>query len=440
MQALHPPDWQNPTPLACYELIVLGGGPAGLVAAYGAAGLGAKVAIVERDRLGGDCLIAGCVPSKALLSVAHRLKNARKLPGITLDYHLDRARVLDEIRTIRASFAEEDGAERLKQAGVHVFFGEPQFIGENCIKVERLELKFKRAILAVGAAPIRLPDTMDTATFFELEALPAALNVLGGGPAGCELAQALACLGTTLYLFEQGSRILSSFSEDAARVIHQSLIEDGVQYGPPLPGIPTLAVIGRKPRLESLGLKEAGIKTTASGLIQVDSILCTSNPHVWAAGDCCGGGSTHAADAQARLALRNAFFPGSSSWKPERIPTCVYTLPEAARVGRKTADCIRVPLNQVHRLRLEQDSAGFLDVYIEEGYVVGAEMVGMGAVELINALALLIPLTPAKLQNWIPAYPSQLEALHRVGSALQRRRLTPFLARLIQLWLKWGIQ
>ncbi len=236
---VHPPTWVNPTPAARYNLVVIGAGTAGLVAAAGAAGLGAKVALIERDLMGGDCLNVGCVPSKALISAARAAASVRRAGEIGVSAKLealDFPRVMERLRRLRADIAPNDSAARFQSLGVDVFLGTGRFTGPDTIEVAGQTLRFKKAVIATGARASR-PDTPGLAeagyltneTVFNLTELPPRLAVIGGGPIGCELAQAFARLGAQVTLIEKSHQLLGREDEAAARLVQASLERDGVR-------------------------------------------------------------------------------------------------------------------------------------------------------------------------------------------------------------------
>ncbi len=249
---VHPPTWVNPTPASRYNLVVIGAGTAGLVTAAGAAGLGAKVALIERDLMGGDCLNVGCVPSKALISAARAAASIKRATELGVNEEplpltlspqsrgegtrINFARVMERLRRLRADIAPNDSAERFRSLGVDVFLGEGRFAGPDTIEVAGQTLRFKRAVLATGARAAR-PDTPGLAeagyltneTVFNLTELPQRLVVIGGGPIGCELAQAFARLGSQVTLIEKSQQLLGREDEAAARLVQASLELDGVR-------------------------------------------------------------------------------------------------------------------------------------------------------------------------------------------------------------------
>ena len=264
IELVHPPDWVNPTPTGRYNLVVIGAGTAGLVTAAGAAGLGAKVALIERHLMGGDCLNVGCVPSKALISAARAAASVRRAGELdfskaplspedggegtgraTVNAHsafrtphsaLDFPRIMNRLRRLRADIAPNDSATRFKSLGVDVFLGEGRFTGLDTIEVAGQTLRFKTAVIATGARATR-PETPGLAdvgyltneTVFELSSLPPRMAIVGGGPIGCELAQAFARLGSQVTLIEQSHQLLGREDKDAARLVQESLERDGVR-------------------------------------------------------------------------------------------------------------------------------------------------------------------------------------------------------------------
>ncbi|MCI0677345.1 MAG: mercuric reductase, partial [Phycisphaerales bacterium] len=379
LRAAHPPDWVNPTPSGRYNLVVIGAGTAGLVTAAGAAGLGARVALIERKLMGGDCLNFGCVPSKALIRCARAAADARSagefgvaVPGsVTVDF----GAVMERMRRLRAQIAPHDSAERFRSLGIDVFIGEAKFTGPDLIQVAGQTLRFSRACIATGArasAP-PIPGLNETGyltneTVFNLTELPRRLAVIGAGPIGCELAQSFARFGSSVTLIESESRIMPREDPEAVAFVEASLKRDGVRIvcGGRAATITTNAVtgdrivalqcgdekidlhvdeilvgVGRTPNVVGLGLEAAGVRFDPRKGVEVNDHLRTSNRRIYAAGDVCSTPPykfTHAADAMARIVIKNALFFGRAKASRLVMPWCTYTDPEIAHVGMYEMD------------------------------------------------------------------------------------------------------
>ena len=471
----HPPDWVNPQPQERYHLVVVGAGTAGLVSAAIAASLGAKVALVERHLMGGDCLNVGCVPSKALISASRAWQAARRaaadFAGPAAAGGGDFAAVMERLRRLRAEIAPIDGAPRFRELGVDVFLGHGRFVASDTVEVGGARLRFKKAVIATGgraaAPPIAGLDSVPFLTnesVFSLTALPARLAVLGGGPIGCELAQSFARFGSEVHLFQSAPRLLARDDHEAAEVLQQRLVAEGLQVhlgagvtrvalrnqglalfypGPggeekELLADQLLVAVGRKPNTEGLGLEAAGVHYDERG-VEVDDNLRTSNPRIFALGDVASALQfTHHADAQARMMIRNAFFLGRGKKSELVLPWCTYTSPEVAQVGLTEAearrrgitfDLVKVEMAEVDRARLEGQGEGFLKVLVAEGSdkILGATLVGEHAGDMIGhvVLAMTHGLGLAAFGTTIFPYPTQGEIFRKAADAFNRRRLTP---------------
>lgn len=489
--AVAPPHWRNPEPAARYDLLVLGAGTAGLVAAAIAAGLGARVALVERHLMGGDCLNSGCVPSKALLAAAHRLAAAKRLGAYGLaggEPAADFAAVMERMRRLRAQIGPHDGAERFRALGVDVFLGRGVFAGADLLEVEQpdgtlLALSFKRALIATGAGPMTLPvpgfaeaDCLTNETLFALTELPRELVVVGAGPIGAEMAQAFARFGSKVHVVALDPRLLPREDADAAALVAGALREDGVamrlgagldrletrggkkivHWAVPGPGgtalergevagDEVLLALGRAPNVEGIGLEQAGVAFTKKG-VQVDECLRTTNPRIFAAGDVAGLWQfTHAADAMARLVIRNAFFFGRGRHSALPMAWCTYTDPELAHAGLQASEAeragceleeLRMDFSALDRAILEGETAGFAKVVIEKatGRLRGATVVGAHAGEILAGA--LLPIARREkataLATAIHPYPTVTSVWGRLGDAANRRRFTPRAAALLR--------
>lgn len=473
---VRPPGWSPPAPASRYNLVVVGGGTAGLVAATGAAGLGAKVALVERDLLGGDCLNTGCVPSKALLRAgraAAALGAAGEL-GIEVDGgRADFGRVAARMRRVRAHIAHHDSAHALREAGVDVFFGEGRFVADDAIEVAGTRLRFARAILATGGRPAAPPvpglaeaGYHTSETVFSLRELPRRLVIIGAGPIGCELAQAFRRLGAEVHVVALDERVLPQDDPDAAGVVQARLEAEGVRLSlgarilrverrtggalisferAGLPGEAVgdeiLVAAGRSAALGGLDPGAAGIACTDQGVV-VDDRLRTSNRRVYAAGDVASRFRfTHAADALARIALQNALFFGRKKASALRIPWCTYTDPEVAHVGaREGTQTFTVPLAEVDRAILDGDTGGFARIHADRrGRILGATLVASHAGESIGTIvvAMNAGVRLGALSAAIHPYPTTAEVWRKLGDAYQRTRLTPGIQRLLARLMEW---
>ncbi|MEQ8763445.1 MAG: mercuric reductase [Planctomycetota bacterium] len=479
---VHPDDWQPPVPADRYNLVVIGGGTAGLVTAAGAAGLGAKVALVERGLLGGDCLNVGCVPSKALLEAARVVATVKRRQAYGLrcksPVTTDFGSVMERLRRLRADISENDSAQRFRDLGVDVFLGEARFEGDRTVRVDDVTLHFAKACIATGARASAPPiDGLEAAgyrtneTLFSLTELPQRLAIIGGGPIGCEMAQAFARFGSEVTVLEGGTRLLGNDSPEAARIVAESLASDGVDIrteaqvqrveqtegtrrlhasnGEPLEVDEILVATGRKPNVDGLGLEALGIEHDPKKGIAVDDRLRTSHPHVYAAGDVCSRYQfTHAADAMARIVIRNALFFGRAKVSSLVMPWCTYTDPEVAHVGprhtelaeRDDVHSTRIELADVDRARLDGSSDGFLEVHTDrKGRILAATLVAPHAGESISEIAVAIRagMKLSDLSEVIHPYPTQAEIIRKAGDAFNRTKLTPTVAKWMSRFLAW---
>jgi pyruvate/2-oxoglutarate dehydrogenase complex dihydrolipoamide dehydrogenase (E3) component len=485
LASVHPPGWKNPTPTGRYNLVVVGAGTAGLVSAAGAAGLGAKVALIERHLLGGDCLNVGCVPSKAILRAAHAADDARRAKEFGVDVgsvHVDFAQAMERLRRLRAKISPNDSVARFTKLGVDVYLGDAVFTGPTSVAVDGALLTFSKAIIATGARAAA-PDIpgleeagyLTNETLFDLTELPRRLAVIGAGPIGMEMAQAFRRLGSDVTVIERGGGVLPRDDREAASIVQRSLEEDGVQFlfesrvkdARRLPEGRLLTVervgqkvsldvdavlvaAGRAPNVEGLGLESAGVAYDRGG-VQVDGRLRTTNPRIFAAGDVCSAWKfTHAADAMARIAIRNALFLGRAQATNLLIPWSTYTDPEIAQVGMTVDESQKKDLaiqsftqhfGDVDRAILEGEPAGFVRIHVRKGSdrIVGATVVGRHAGELISeiTLAMHAGVGLGQLSSVIHPYPTRAEAIKRCGDQFQRTRLTPTVAGLFRRWLRW---
>ena len=483
---VHPPDWENPTPAPRYNLVVIGAGTAGLITAVGAAGLGAKVALIEKHHMGGDCLNVGCVPSKALLRAARASADVREAkqygvevpPGTWVNFPV----VMERMRQLRAKISANDAAARYRNLGVDVFLGEGRFINSDTIAVGDTTLRFRKAVIATGARAAALPipglteaGSFTNETIFTLTELPRRLAVIGAGPIGCELAQAFARFGSQVQMLEVAPQILLREDRDAAERVQKALQHDGVSFvlGCTIRAVSsngrekTLIVehdgatrevlvdaillgVGRAPNVEGLNLDAVEVQYDKTG-VRVNDRLQTTNPRIYAAGDICSPYKfTHMADAQARIVIQNTLFFGRAKASALTVPWCTYTDPEIAHVGlyEQEAKDKGIPvqtfmqeLRDVDRARLDGETEGFVKVHIKQGTdrILGATIVARHAGEMISELTLAMVggLGFKTLANTIHPYPTQAEAIKKTADAYNRTRLTPTVKSLLEKWLEW---
>jgi len=488
VENVHPPDWANPDPASMYNMVVIGGGTAGLVSAAGAAGLGAKVALVERHLLGGDCLNVGCVPSKALIRssrVARDLKESG-LFGVssTEEIDVDFPAVMERVRRIRSHISHHDSAKRFSnELGVEIFLGEGQFTGPGTVKVGDSVLRFKKAVIATGASPVfpaidGIEDVgyLTNETVFSLTERPRNLVVIGGGPIGCELAQAFARLGSHVTIIERGPQFLKKEDADAARILEKKFEHEGIEIllgtqvtsarsseGRKILEVTSdrgeteitadeiLIGIGRAPNVEGLGLEAVSVEYDPRRGIKVNDRMQTTNKNIYAAGDICMQYKfTHAADAAARIVIQNALFMGRKKLSAVTIPWTTFTDPEIAHVGLNERmaesegvdiDTFTRQLSEVDRAIADGEEEGFVKIHVRKGSdrIAGATIVAKHAGEMINEItvAMVNGIGLGSLAGVIHPYPTQAEAIRHVADQYNRTRLTPRVRRIFDSWLRW---
>lgn len=482
VENVHPPDWENPRARGRYHLVVVGGGTGGLVTAAIAAALGARVALVERHLLGGDCLNVGCVPSKAMIGAAGGWRAAHeaaeRFGGPEVRGGGEFGRVMERVRRLRADLSGHDSAARFRDLGVDVFLGEAVFEGADAVRVAGQTLRFRRAVIATGTRPAAPPIAgledagyLTNESVFALTDLPRRLAVIGGGPIGCELAQAFARLGADVTVLEAGERILANDDPEAAEVVTGALQREGVRvvcgaavesveprgdervirYGR---GEPTeiltvdriQVATGRTPNVEGLGLEAAGVRFDLRTGVEVDDRLRTDNPRIYAIGDVASPFRfTHVADAHARMVVRNALFFGRGRASDLVIPWVTYTSPELAHVGilpdevarrGDEVETILVRMTEVDRARLDDDAEGFLKVYLRAGSdtILGATLVAGHAGDIISqiAQAMVQGVGLGKLGDTVFPYPTRAEVIRKAADQWRRRKLTPLASRLFR--------
>jgi pyruvate/2-oxoglutarate dehydrogenase complex dihydrolipoamide dehydrogenase (E3) component len=473
--------------LGLYNVVVIGAGTAGLVTAAGTAGLGGRAALVERNKMGGDCLNYGCVPSKALIASARlidRIRHAARWGLNEQEPQFEFETVFESMRARRAKIAPHDSVERFESLGVDVFSGEASFVSPYEIVVGGQKLRAKNFVIATGTRagipPIEglrdVPFLTNETIFDGLRKKPDSMIVLGGGPIGCELGQAMSRLGVKITIIEVLEQILSKEDRDVADWAEMLLEAEGIQVLRSVQATwvsmrdgkvqfellrkprgsteselrqiiadSLLISAGRVPNTEKLHLEAAGVKFSPRG-IEVNAYLQTSQPHIYAAGDVVGPFQfTHTADAQARVVIRNILMPSQllrQKMDYSAVPWCTYTDPEIARVGLNETeakqknisyDLISVQINELDRAVVEREEHGFIKVLTAKGTdkILGVTIVATHAGDLLHefVLAMKHRIGISQLATTIHAYPTFAELARKVGDYYNKKRLTPFAKR-----------
>lgn len=474
---LHPKAWTNPEPKGRYPLVVIGSGFAGLAAARTAAARGIKVALIERDFIGGTCINTGCVPSKAIIRTSQlyaEMRNATRYGAQTPDgIHIDFAATMERVRRIRAHLGRSNSVRELATAGVDVYFGDARFVSTDALAVDGLRLQFEKALIATGARPntssipgLAQAGYLTNENVFDITELPRRLLVIGGGPLGCEQAQAFCRLGAHTTIVQHKPLFLEREERDAAQILSTALARDGVEvrlntqvrnvrvengekcvelisddYENTITVDAILTGVGRMPNIEGLELESAGVEYNSEKGVCVDDFLRTSNPHIYAAGDVCLEHKYgHTALASAQIAVRNALFHGREQWSNLIIPWCTFTDPEIAHVGLyvREANLQGIPvktftvlMHEVDRAITDSEEAGFVKIHVREGtdQILGATIVARHAGDMINeiTLAMVANIGLRKLAEVMHVYDTQAEAIQRAARACERAfaRTTP---------------
>ncbi len=459
IQQGHPPDWINRDG-GEYDLVVLGGGPAGVISAMTAAAAGRRVAITEQRLTGGTCVNFGCTPSKALIRCARAIHDAGR--GTEFGFRFDSpprtdfAAVMERVRRMRSLSMAGDAVQTVEQAGAQVYLGHARFTAPNVVEVDGRQLRFRKAVIATGSDPLLPPieglrpgEYLTNETVFSLTELPARLVVIGGGPLACELAQAFHRLGSEVDLVSSTANLLAKDEREAGELIRRRFEREGLrlhlEYTAVRAGSGGLTVrgpagtrelrydalllgAGRKAKVDGLNLEAAGVRLAKDG-VEVNEYLCTSNPNIYAAGDVAFPEKfTHAAIATARLCVANALDGANRSARELVIPHCTYTDPEVAQVGltpRRAReegvpiDTYRLDLAKVERAFIDGEEEGFAAIYTRRGSgeIVGATLMAAHAGEMISELTLAItnkvPLEG--LADTVHCYPTQAEVFQRIA-------------------------
>jgi len=484
-----------------FDVVAIGGGTAGLVTAAGVAGLGARAALIERDRLGGDCLWTGCVPSKALIASARLAQGFREAAAFGLsatEPAIDGGAVFESVRGIRAQIAPHDDPERFRALGVDVVEGSARFVSAHEIEVGERRITARRFVIATGTRPAvpPIPGLEETGYFTHLEAfertdLPRSLAVIGGGAIGVELAQSYRRLGVDVTVVEMMDRLLVREEPELADRLTRVLEEEGVRIRtrrvvtrvertasgarlhiePPkargeagtadgnaeatdgefVDAEEILVAAGRRPNTEDLGLEAAGVETDR-GWVTVDSRLRTSQRHIFGAGDVTGGYMfTHVADHEARTIVQNALLPVRAKIDYRVIPWCTYTEPELAHVGLTEAEARDrhgdsvsshvYDLADLDRAIAERAAVGCVKVVVDRsGRILGGHILGSSAGTMIAEIALAMKhgIRIGSLSALVHPYPTMSEGVKRVGDAYRRSLLVGWRKSLLDVAIKVG--
>ena len=433
-----------------YDLIVIGGGSAGLTAARFGAQLGLRVALAEMERVGGDCTWTGCIPSKSLVKaakIAYDMRSANRYGLNGVEPIVDLKAVMARGKAVSEEVYQGESPDTLRSEGIDVFFGPARFLDSAMVQLGDTKLSGRKFLIATGARPVSpsIPGITEVSyltyeTVWELQDLPERLLIIGGGPIGCELGQAFQRLGSKVTILESRARLLPKDEPEASDLVEARLVEEGVDVrldvsvqrvwqqgttihaeasGEELLGDALLLAVGRTPRVDNLGLEPAGVAYTARG-IEVDARLRTNRRHIYAAGDCLGGYQfTHYAGWQGFMAVRNAFLPGASKSVLSQVPWSTFTDPEVARVGLSEAQaraeagdkvCVAIwPLSKVDRALTEGEPQGFLKVvHRKNGAILGATIGAPRAAEMVQEWGLAIDkgLKIGDLANSLHIYPA----------------------------------
>ena len=493
---VHPPDWVNPTPADIYDLVVIGAGTAGLVVAAGAAGLdvGLKVALIEKHLMGGDCLNVGCVPSKCVIRSSRVVADIREAGAFGIHpperIEIDFPAVMQRMRKLRAGISHHDSAERFGNLGIDVFLGEGCFAGNGKVEVAGKTLRYKKAVIATGARAVRpkvegleQAGFLTNETVFNLTECPKRLAVIGGGPIGCELAQSFHRLGSEVVLFHKNAHILDKEDVDAAEIVQNVFEREKIKlilssklnrvttssegktiyFSDQNKGIEESITVdeilvgaGRAPNVEGLNLQSVDVEYDDRKGVKVNDYLQTTNPKIYAAGDICMNWKfTHAADAAARIVIKNTLFSpfgfGRYQLSGLVMPWVTYTDPEIAHVGMYEhqaqaqgieLNTIKILLSSVDRAIADGETEGFVKIHYKKGSdeILGATIVARHAGEMISEVttAIVNKVGLSKLSGVIHPYPTQAEGIKKAADAYKRTLLTPNTKKLLSFITKFS--
>lgn len=462
------------------DLCVIGAGSGGLSVAAGAAQLGAKVALIEADKMGGDCLNYGCVPSKSLIAAAkraHIFRTSESFGIHHIDPIIDFEKVHQHIQDVITTLAPQDSVERFEKLGVQVFREKASFLTPTLLQAGPVQIQAKYFVIATGSSPSVPPlpgieniPYLTNETIFNLKEKPEHLIVIGGGPIGCELAQAYRLLGTKTTILEAFT-LLPKEDSDVVEVLRHRLQEEGVEIlegakvisltytkgqfhikvmdgekEKSLQGSHLLMATGRKPNVMELGLENAGVRYSMKG-IEVNQRLRTSNKKIYAMGDVIGGYQfTHVASYHAQVILKNCLFHIPAKVNYRALPWVTFTDPEVAHVGLSSKDLpaesktLMWPYKECDRAQAERETEGFIKVFTtRRGRVLGVSIIGARAGELILPWVMLLEkkLKIRMLADVIVPYPTFSELHKKIASSFYAPFLfSSFMRKLVRFLLK----
>lgn len=491
LENVHPENYKNPVPKKIYDLVVIGAGTAGLVTAAASCGLGAKVALIEKALMGGDCLNFGCVPSKAIISssrIAYELQRA-SIYGINNKFDrndIDFKKIMERMRKKRSYISKHDSVKRFNKMGVDVFIGNAKFTGKNTIQVnEKTILKFRKAAITTGATPaipqiegLEKSGYLTNETIFSLTELPEKLAVIGGGPIGCELAQTFRRFGSDVVIIHNNRHLLNREDKEAALIVQNQFLEEGIKVilntkiikvqknnktktifyvennkEKALDVSDILIATGRIPNCKYLELENAGVKYDKNGII-VNDKLETSNKRIYSAGDVSSKYKfTHAADYLARIVIQNALFNRGAKASLLIIPWCTYTEPELAHVGLSEDEAIFkdikydkffIDFKELDRAIVSGKEKGFVKILTKKGSdkIIGSTIITENAGDLISevTIAMVHKIGLSGISSVIHPYPTIADAIRKSGDIYNRTKLTSFTAKLLKLLMWFGLR
>ena len=463
-----------------YDFIVIGAGSAGLSVASGAAGMGAKVLLIEKNKMGGDCLNTGCVPSKAFLKFSHNIKELEKMNRLGMNFELNEINfqaVMQHVSNSINQIAPKDSEKRYTSLGVNVVRGSAVLQDKHTIKLNNKTYTGKNIVIATGSRPflpeipgLNAEDVLTSENVFELKVQPKKLLILGGGPIGLELGQGFAKLKTEVSVVDRTSSLFKNDDPEVSAILKDTLEKDGINFyfdsqilevtknndgydvlisqkgeNVSIYVDKILISSGRKPNIEGLGLENAGVKTNERGYIQTDLKMKTSVKNIYACGDISGHfGFTHMAGYEAGVVLRNAIFKFPYKADYSKVAWTTYTSPEVAHTGlteqmaksaNKFGSKLLVKFDNSDRFIIEAETEGFLKVILDQkNVVVGATVVSDNSSELIHTLSILIAkkLKVSELLNLVVPYPMRGDILKELAFMKSREMLTPFNKSLIK--------